>query len=122
LTLLVYLLVTTILSTQLGRLGDIFGRARIHNSRFGIFTLGSALCGASPTTLLVLFRGMQANGGAMMMSNSGAIISENFSAAERGKAFGYTAMGWNVGATLGIVLGGLLTMLLGNTFFISTCQ
>jgi EmrB/QacA subfamily drug resistance transporter len=113
-TLLVYLLVTTILSTQLGRLGDIFGRARIYNSGFGIFTLGSALCGASPTTsLLVLFRGIQAIGGAMMVSNSGAIISDNFSPAERGKAFGYTAMGWNAGATLGIVLGGLLTTLLG---------
>jgi EmrB/QacA subfamily drug resistance transporter len=113
-TLLIYLLITSILATQLGRVGDIFGRKKIYNSGFAVFTAGSALSGFSPSALsLIIFRAIQALGGAMMISTSGAIVADNFPRQTRGRAFGYTSLGWNVGATLGIVLGGVITTFLG---------
>ncbi|MEM3637350.1 MAG: MFS transporter [Conexivisphaerales archaeon] len=120
--LLGYLLVTAILATQLGRVGDIFGRKTIYNLGFAVFTLGSALCGLSMSVQqLISFRIVQALGGAMMVANSGAIIADNFPRNARGKAFGYTTLGWNSGATAGIVLGGVITTLLGwrYIFFIN---
>jgi EmrB/QacA subfamily drug resistance transporter len=113
-TLLIYLLITSILATQLGRVGDIFGRKKIYNAGFAVFTVGSALSGFSPSALsLIAFRAVQAFGGAMMISTSGAIVADNFPRQTRGRAFGYTSLGWNVGATLGIVLGGVITTFLG---------
>jgi EmrB/QacA subfamily drug resistance transporter len=112
--ILIYLLEAAVLTTQLGRLGDSYGRAKIYNSGFIIFTIGSALCGVSPSAyFLIGSRGIQALGASMMQANSGAIISDHFPPNERGKAFGYTSIGWNVGAVLGIVLGGIITTLIG---------
>lgn len=110
------------LTVQLGRLGDLFGRPRMFNLGFGIFTLSSFFCGVSSTiTTLILFRGVQALGGALMESNSGAIIADIFPPNARGAAFGYNSMGWTVGATLGIVLGGIITTFAGweYIFFIN---
>jgi EmrB/QacA subfamily drug resistance transporter len=120
--ILIYLLVVAVLTIQLGRLGDLFGRSRMFNLGFGIFTVGSFFCGISPTiNLLILFRGVQAFGGALMQSNSGAIIADIFPPNSRGAAFGYNAMGWTVGAMLGIVLGGIITTFVGweYIFFIN---
>jgi len=112
--LLSYLLVTAILATQLGRVGDIIGRKTIYNFGFALFTVGSALCGLSFNTYqLILFRIVQAVGGSMILANGAAVIADNFPRDSIGRAFGYTALGWNVGATLGIVLGGLVTSLFG---------
>jgi Arabinose efflux permease len=109
-----YLLVIAVFTTQLGRLGDIYGRSRFYNLGFAIFTIGSILCGASPNAIsLVAFRGVQGLGAAMMQANSGAIIADIFPPNQRGKAYGYTSIGWNAGATLGIVLGGFITTFLG---------
>lgn len=113
-TIILYILVVAVMTTQLGRLGDAFGRARMYNLGFIVFTVGSALCGASPNALsLVGFRGVQGLGSAMMQANSGAIIADLFEPAKRGRAFGYTSIGWNTGATLGIVLGGVITTFIG---------
>ncbi|MEM3293474.1 MAG: MFS transporter, partial [Metallosphaera sp.] len=113
-TILIYLLVVAVMTTQLGRIGDLLGRSRMYNLGFGIFTLGSALCGLSPTAeALVAFRAIQALGASMLQANSGAIIADVFPPNERGKAYGFTSIGWNVGATLGIVVGGVLTTLVG---------
>jgi EmrB/QacA subfamily drug resistance transporter len=120
--ILIYLLVVAVLTIQLGRLGDLFGRSRMFNLGFGIFTVGSFFCGVSPTiNFLILFRGVQAFGGALMQSNSGAIIADIFPPNSRGAAFGYNAMGWTVGAMLGIVLGGIITTFVGweYIFFIN---
>lgn len=113
-SILIYLFVVAVLTTQLGRIGDHIGRGKVFNSGFLIFTLGSALCGASPSAeALVAFRGIQAFGASMMQANSGAIIADIFPRNRRGMAYGFTALGWNVGALLGIVLGGVIITFLG---------
>jgi EmrB/QacA subfamily drug resistance transporter len=112
--IILYLLVIAVFTTQLGRMGDIYGRAKFYNLGFAVFTIGSALCGASPTALyLVVFRGIQGIGAAMMQANAGAIIADIFPPNMRGRAYGFTAIGWNAGATLGIVLGGFITTFFG---------
>ncbi len=115
--ILIYLLVTAVAATQLGRIGDIFGRSRIFNSGIAIFTIFSFMCGIAPTDItLIIFRGFQAVGGAMMTANSGAIIADTFRRERLGKAYGFTGMGWNVGAMLGIVLGGIITTFIGYRY------
>lgn len=112
--IIIYLLVIAVFTTQLGRLGDIYGRSRFYNLGFVIFTIGSILCGAAPDAIsLIIFRGIQGLGASMMQANSGAIIADIFPPNQRGKAYGYNSIGWNAGATLGIVLGGFITTFLG---------
>ena len=120
--ILVYLLIMASLTVPLGRLGDLFGRPRMFNLGFGLFTVSSFFCGISSSiTMLILFRGVQALGGALLESNSGAIIADIFPPNARGAAYGYNSMGWTVGATLGIVLGGIITTFAGweYIFFIN---
>lgn len=120
--ILIYLLITAVTTTPLGRVGDIYGRSRMFNAGFAIFTLGSALCGLSSSIqLLILSRGLQALGGSLLQSNSGAIIADMFPRNERGRAFGYNSLGWTAGAMIGIVLGGIITTFLGweYIFFIN---
>lgn len=120
--IIIYLLMVAVLTTQLGGLGDIYGRGRIFNAGFLIFIVGSAACGAAPSMyFLVAMRGIQAVGAALMQANSNAIVADHFEPKERGKAFGYLAMGWSIGGTLGIVLGGVITTFFGwrDIFFIN---
>jgi EmrB/QacA subfamily drug resistance transporter len=108
--ILAYLLVIAVATTQMGRLGDIYGRCRIFNFGFVVFTVGSLLCGLSPHIyLLIGFRGVQAVGGAIMQATSGAIIADYFPRERRGRAYGYNSLGFTAGAMLGIVLGGIIT-------------
>ncbi|MGA7923466.1 MAG: MFS transporter [Thermoplasmata archaeon] len=121
-TILIYLLLSAVLTTQFGRTGDIYGRARMFNLGFVIFTIASGAAGFSPNaTFLIAFRGIQAIGGSLMFANGGAIIADTFPATRRGRAFGFTTMGWSVGAILGILLGGVITTLVGwrYIFFIN---
>lgn len=107
--ILIYLLVVTVLSTQFGRLGDKYGRTKFYNLGFVIFTLGSALCAISlNAAMLITFRAIQAVGGGLISSNSGAVIADLLPPNRRGQAYGYTAFGWNVGAILGVLLGGVI--------------
>ena len=93
-----------------GRIGDIFGRSKIFNLGFVIFTVGSALCGfSSQIYLLIGFRTIQAAGGALLQATSGAIIADYFPRERRGRAYGYNSLGFTAGAMLGIVLGGIIT-------------
>jgi EmrB/QacA subfamily drug resistance transporter len=104
-----YLLVITLLATQVGRLGDMFGRVRMYEAGLLVFIGGSALCAlAWNEGSIVGFRVLQGVGGALMTANSGAIIADLFPPERRGKAYGYNAVGWSVGAVIGIVLGGLI--------------
>ena len=91
--ILVYLLVLAVTTTPFGRLGDIYGRSRMFNSGFAVFTVGSALCGFAPSIYyLILFRAVQAIGGSLLQSNGSAIIADIFPIEERGKAFGYNSI------------------------------
>ena len=120
--ILIYLLVVAVTTTQLGRIGDIYGRSRMFNTGFGVFTLGSLFCGLSPSIWwLIASRAVQALGGALMQANSGAIVADTFPPNQRGSAFGYISLGWTGGAMLGIVLGGIITTFVGweYIFFIN---
>ena len=117
-----YLLVITILGTQVGKLGDMLGRVRMYNLGFAVFTAGSLLCGLSASGQeLVDFRVLQGIGGALISSNSGAIIADTFPEYRRGRAFGFTGFGWSAGAILGILVGGAFVTFLSwrYIFFIN---
>ncbi|MDA8057685.1 MAG: MFS transporter [Actinomycetota bacterium] len=104
-----YLLVITLLATQVGRLGDMFGRVRMYEAGFLLFIAGSALCALSWNEASIIgFRLLQGVGGAFVTANSGAVIADLFPVHQRGKAYGYNAVGWSMGAVLGIVLGGAI--------------
>ncbi len=121
-TILVYLLVVSVTTIQFGKLGDIYGRGKIFNLGFAIFTVGSFLCGISTSIYeLILFRAIQAIGAALLQSTSSAIIADTFEKHSMGRAYGYVAVGFSIGATLGIVLGGFITALIGwqYIFFIN---
>jgi len=118
----VYLLVVSGLLLTFGRLGDLHGHRRVYASGFALFVLGSALCGLAPTAAaLIGFRGLQALGAAMLASNSPAILTGNFPAAERGRALGLQATMTYLGLTVGPSLGGWLTGALGwrSIFYIN---
>ena len=104
-----YLLVITLLATQVGRLGDMFGRVRMYEAGFIVFIVGSALCAlAWDGSSMIGFRVLQGIGGALVTANSGAVIADLFPPHERGKAYGFNGIGWSAGAVLGIVLGGVI--------------
>ncbi len=108
--IMAYLLVITLLATQVGRLGDMYGRVRMYELGFLVFVLGSLLCGvASNESTLVGFRILQGIGGALISANSGAVIADTFEPETRGRAYGFTSIGWNLGAIVGILLGGFIT-------------
>ncbi|MGC8570979.1 MAG: MFS transporter [Caldivirga sp.] len=112
--ILIYILAVTIFSTQLGKLGDIKGRAIMFNLGIILFGVGSALCGLSQNAVeLIGFRTIQALGGSLMTSNTMAIASDYFPANKRGFVFGTTSMGWNFGAVAGILIGGVITTFIG---------
>ncbi len=120
--ILLYILIGAALTTQAGRMGDLWGRGRVYNSGFAIFTLGSLLCGLAPSAnFLVAARAVQAVGGSLLFANGSAILAYIFPPQRRGTAFGMLALGWGVGAILGILLGGVITTALGwrYIFFIN---
>ena len=104
-----YILVSSIFLLTLGRIADLFGRVRMYNLGFVIFTVGSALCGLSNSAVeLILFRLVQGIGAAMMIVNSAALITEVFPPDQRGRALGINAITWSAGGVLGPILGGLI--------------
>ncbi|MFI8993295.1 MFS transporter [Streptomyces sp. NPDC053542] len=104
-----YLLVVTVLCTQLGRFGDMFGRVRMYKAGFLVFTLGSVLCAAAWNAPSIIgFRLLQGVGAALIAANSGAIIAELYPPQERGRAYGFNAFGFSFGSVLGVLLGGVM--------------
>jgi EmrB/QacA subfamily drug resistance transporter len=105
----VYLLVLSGLLLTFGRLGDLRGHRSVYVWGFGIFVVSSALCGVSWSSgMLILFRGLQAVGGAMLASNAPAIITGNTPTEQRGRAFGMVSTMTYLGLTVGPSLGGWL--------------
>ena len=105
----IYLLVLSGLLLSFGRLGDMHGHKRIYLLGFIIFIASSALCGLASTVVeMVIFRAIQALGGAMLAANSPAILTKNFPARQRGQALGLQATMTYLGLTIGPSLGGWL--------------
>ena len=109
-----YMLVTAVLVVTLGRLGDMYGRVKIYNAGFAIFTITSVILsldpldGSSGALWLIGWRVLQAVGGAMLMANSAAIITDAFPAKQRGMALGVNIVSALAGSFIGLVLGGVL--------------
>jgi len=109
-----YLLVQSVLVVTLGRLGDMFGRVKIYNLGFVVFTLASIALSLDPLTAgagalwLIGWRVGQAFGGAMLMANSAAILTDAFPANQRGMALGINQIAGISGQFVGLLLGGLL--------------
>src|SRR5919198_689739 len=111
---LVYWLVTAAVLLNFGRLSDMFGRVKLYNMGFALFTLGSGLCSISQTgEQLILFRIIQALGAAFLFSNSAAIITDTFTENERARALGLNQTAIVIGSVVGLVFGGFLTSYLG---------
>lgn len=109
-----YTLINATLLLTFGRISDIYGRVRLYNLGFAIFTVGSALCSISPNgTSLVFFRLIQGTGGALIFSNSTAVLTDTFPPEERGKAIGINQVAGTAGSVSGLVAGGILTGTLG---------
>lgn len=109
-----YMLVTAVLVVTLGRLGDMYGRVRIYNAGFALFTVTSVVLSLDPfdggggALWLIGWRVLQAVGGAMLMANSAAILTDVFPAKQRGTALGINIVAGIAGSFIGLVLGGLL--------------
>ena len=109
-----YLVVTSVLIVSLGRLGDMYGRVRIYNLGFVIYTLASLLLavdwltGQSGALYLVVLRIVQGIGGACLLANAAAIITDAFPANQRGMALGINNIVGVSGLFIGLILGGLL--------------
>jgi MFS family permease len=109
-----YLLVSAVLVVALGRLGDMFGRVRMYNLGFVIFSIASVALSFDPfhsgggALWLIGWRIVQAVGGSMLTANSAAILTDAFPAEQRGMALGVNQITALAGQFLGLVVGGLL--------------
>ena len=112
--LLGYMVATAVLVVSLGRIGDMYGRVKLYNLGFAIFTVFAIALslvpwqGTGAALTLIVLRICQAVGGAMIMANAAAIITDAFPANERGMALGINAVAAIAGSFIGLVVGGLL--------------
>ncbi len=109
-----FLLVSAVLVVALGRLGDMFGRVKLYNLGFVVFTVASIALSLDPfeqgvgALWLIGWRVVQAVGGAMVFANSTAILTDAFPARQRGMALGINQVAAIAGSFIGLVLGGVL--------------
>ncbi|WP_258067133.1 MFS transporter [Arthrobacter sp. GMC3] len=109
-----YMVATAVLVVGFGRLGDMYGRVKMYNAGFAIFTVFSILLavtwmqGTPAVMWMIVMRILQGVGGAMLMANSNAIITDAFSVDQRGLALGLNQVAGIAGAFLGLIIGGLL--------------
>ncbi|HEV2654196.1 MAG TPA: MFS transporter [Ktedonobacteraceae bacterium] len=108
-----YLLITTVLTPVIGRLADIWGRKRLYNSGFVMFSLGSLIAGMAQPQFhgadLIFGRVVQGVGGALMVTNSTAIVTDAFRKGQVGLGLGINQIAGAAGFLLGPIIGGLLT-------------
>jgi len=109
-----YMVATAVLVVSFGRLGDMYGRVRIYNLGFAVFTLFSVvlsvtwLHGTAGVLWLIVMRVLQGVGGAMLFANSAAILTDAFPPDQRGLALGLNQVAGIAGSFIGLVVGGLL--------------
>ncbi|WP_236795964.1 MFS transporter [Amycolatopsis sp. GM8] len=119
-----YLVVTAVLVVSFGRLGDMYGRVRMYNAGFAVFTIFSILLsvtwmhGTAGALWLIIMRILQGVGGALLMANSTAIITDAFPVEQRGLALGLNQVAGIAGSFIGLVLGGLLGPVEWHTVFL----
>jgi len=115
---------TTILLVSFGRVSDSYGRVKLYNLGFAVFSVGSILLSLTPGTgvtgewELIIFRFIQGIGGAFLFANSAAILTDAFPSNERGFALGLNQIAGIGGAVIGIVLGGLLATINWRAVFL----
>ena len=109
-----FLVVTSVLVVSLGRLGDMYGRVRMYNAGFVIYTIASLvlavdwLSGREGAAYLIIFRIVQGVGAAFLLANASAIITDAFPETQRGMALGINNIVGVSGVFIGLVLGGVL--------------
>jgi EmrB/QacA subfamily drug resistance transporter len=109
-----YLVVTAVLVVTFGHLGDMFGRVKLYNAGFAVFSVFSVLLsvtwmhGTAGMLWLIVMRVLQGVGGAMLMANSNAIITDAFPIEQRGLALGLNQIAGIAGSFLGLIIGGVL--------------
>jgi MFS family permease len=109
-----FLVVMAVLVVSLGRVGDMFGRVRMYNLGFAIFTVGSILLsttwmhGSAGAMWMIAMRVLQGIGAACLMANSSAILTDAFPPDQRGLALGINMVAAIAGSFMGLVLGGVL--------------
>src|SRR6202161_4639941 len=109
-----FLVVTSVLIVSLGRLGDMYGRVRMYNLGFVVYTLASLfltvdwMTGRSGALYLIGFRIVQGIGAAFLLANSAAILTDAFPQNQRGMALGINNIVGVSGMFIGLILGGLL--------------
>jgi MFS family permease len=119
-----FLVVTAVLVVSFGRLGDMYGRARMYNLGFAVFTVSSILLavtwfqGDAAALWLIGWRIVQGVGGAFLMANSSAILTDAFPANQRGLALGMNGVAAIAGSFLGLVVGGVLAPVDWNLVFL----
>ncbi|WP_460992624.1 MFS transporter [Sinomonas soli] len=119
-----YLVVTAVLVVSFGRLGDMYGRVKMYNAGFAIFTAFSILLSATWLTgtagavWLIAMRILQGVGGALLMANSSAIITDAFPVNQRGLGLGLNQVAGIAGSFLGLILGGVLAPLEWHLVFL----
>jgi MFS family permease len=110
-----FLVVTAVLVVTFGRIGDIFGRVRMYNAGFLVFTIASIGLSVVPSTgsagalELIFGRIVQGVGGALLMANSTAILTDAFPQEERGMALGINMVAGIAGGFIGLIVGGLVS-------------
>ena len=119
-----YMVVTAVLVVGLGRLGDMFGRVKMYNAGFAIFTFFSIMLaitwmhGTPGILWLIAMRIFQGVGGAMLMANSAAIITDAFPSNQRGLGLGLNQVSAIAGSFIGLVVGGLLAPIEWHLVFV----
>jgi MFS family permease len=109
-----FMLVTAVLVVSFGRVGDMYGRVRMYNLGFAVFTFFSILLsvtwmtGTIAAIWLIVMRVFQGIGGALLFANSSAILTDAFPPNERGMAMGINGVAAVSGSFVGLILGGLL--------------
>ncbi len=112
--ILSFMVVTSVLVVSLGRLGDMYGRVRIYNLGFAVYTFFSLLLtitwmsGIAAAMWLVVMRIFQGVGAAMLIANSSAILTDAFPEDQRGMALGINQVAGLSGMFIGLILGGVL--------------
>src|SRR3989475_5879737 len=103
-----YVLVTASLLLTIGRLADLYGRVRLYNIGFAVFTIGSGLCSLSPNgQSLVLFRLVPGIGAGPLFPDSAPILTDPVPVAERGRALGLNQAAGTGGAFIGLTAWGV---------------